>query len=287
MAGCDAQIPLLAWRRLMRFLADLLRSRVLSSIVTALGVTFIAAGLLTYTSGTDTDLSLFPADSTALASPATDPSRAVVATNSPAPTLVPSASSTSDLLPSSAAASATPTGTPPVPTPLPTPSSNARPAVGGRVATRVVISALNIDLPVVRQPGDATTYPLCDVAMYIQDLSQPGYDGATYLYAHARVGMFLPLLDQSTINGGRGMLGMIVQVYTSDDQSYVYQISEVRRHQTSLAGAIAVTDQELWLQTSEGPRGTPGKLQVIARPLSNGPASVSDAHPTPRPVVCG
>jgi hypothetical protein len=99
--------------------------------------------------------------------------------------------------------------------------------------------------------------------------------------------MFLPLLDQSKINNGKGMLGMLVQVYTSDNRFFLYEISEVRRHQTSLADAVAAKDQELWLQTSEGPRGTPGKLQVIAMPISSGTADPADANPTPHPVVCG
>jgi hypothetical protein len=125
------------------------------------------------------------------------------------------------------------------------------------------------------------------VAMYIQSLSQPGLPGATYLYAHAREGMFLPMLKASLVNNGKAMIGMLVQVYTSDNRYYLYEISEVRRHETTLADAIAATDQQLWLQTSEGPHGTPGKLQVIALPLSNGPADPAEAHPTPHPVVCG
>ena len=123
--------------------------------------------------------------------------------------------------------------------------------------------------------------------MYLEDLSQPGRPGATYLFAHARVGMFLPILEASRIADGKKMIGMLVQVYTSDNRYFLYEITEVRRHQLTLADAIAAKDQELWLQTSEGPRGTPGKTQVIAMPLSNSPADPADAHPTAKPVVCG
>ncbi|MER3418827.1 MAG: hypothetical protein C4343_07015 [Chloroflexota bacterium] len=154
------------------------------------------------------------------------------------------------------------------------------------MATRVVIPALKIDLPVVKPPGGSDTFPLCNVAMYIQELSQPGNPGATYLYAHARVGMFLPLLDESKRNNGARMIGMLVEVYTSDDQLFLYEITEVRRHQTSLAAAFAVRDEELWLQTSEGPRGTIEKLQVIAHPIGSMPADHAQAHPTPKPLVC-
>ena len=40
-----------------------------------------------------------------------------------------------------------------------------------RVATRVRIAALDIDLPVVKGPSG---YPYCNVAMYLTDLHQPG-----------------------------------------------------------------------------------------------------------------
>jgi hypothetical protein len=83
------------------------------------------------------------------------------------------------------------------------------------------------------------------------------------------------------------MIGLIVEIYTSDDQLFMYEIVEVRRHQTTLDDAANATTEQLWLQTSEGPRGTPGKTQVIALPLSSGPALPADAHPEPKPVVCG
>ena len=119
-------------------------------------------------------------------------------------------------------------------------------------------------------------------------LGQPGQGRAIYLYAHARTGMFLPLLDASLIKKGRAkLLGMVVEVWTSDDQRFLYEIVEVRRHQLTLDDALAATDEELWLQTSEGPKGTPGKLQVIARPLSQEASDHDSAHPKAKPVVCG
>ncbi len=50
---------------------------------------------------------------------------------------------------------------------------------------------------------------------------------------------------------------------------------------------LTATSEELWLQTSEGPKGTPGKTQVIAAFLSQEAADPAEAHPTPKPVVCG
>ena len=296
---------------------DILRFRVLPAIVAALGVALIAAGILMYSADAGANQAPFPSDAighpdapisspTVVALPSepapTDPAGSAAlpsASGSPTAAASPSGIPPTQIAASPPVISASPSAAPTV-GPASTPTASARPSTtatpdptpattpsGPRVATRVVIPALDIDLPVIRPPGDSTTYPLCNVAMYIQSLSQPGSPGATYIYAHARVGMFLPLLTQSRIDDGRGMLGMLVQVYTSDNRSFLYEISEVRRHQLTLDDAVAAKNQQLWLQTSEGPHGTPGKLQVVATPLSNGPADAQDANPTPHPVVCG
>ena len=231
-------------------LFDLLRTRILPAILTAAGVALIVAGLLSYTVPVEAN----PSDSPA----ATD--------------LAPTA-------PPTAGASLTPRATG---------SGNASPsAVAGRFATRVQIPALGVDLPVIRPPGGPSAYPLCNVAMYIQALGQPGEGRGIYIYAHARKGMFLPILDASKINNGAKMKGMIVNVYTSDDRLYLYEVTEVRRHQLNLDDAITAATEELWLQTSEGPRGTPGKTQVVARLLSTQAADHAAAHPKANPVVCG
>jgi hypothetical protein len=99
--------------------------------------------------------------------------------------------------------------------------------------------------------------------------------------------MFLPILEASLVQNGKQMLGMVVEVWTSDDQRFLYEITEVRRHQLDLDDAINAAGEELWLQTSEGPKGTPGKTQVIALPISQEGADPADAHPVPKPVACG
>ncbi len=175
--------------------------------------------------------------------------------------------------------------------PLVTPTPRSSGPVIARVATRVVVLALGIDLPIILQPGRADTFPPCNVAMYIQQLHQPGEAGATYLYAHARTGMFLPILTASQVNNGKAMIGMLVQVYTSDNMEFLYEIVSVRRHITDLDSAFATTDETLWLQTSEGPKLPDGqvgpKVQLIAKPLSSSPADRAAAHPKPNPVFCG
>jgi len=252
--------------RPMRTVLDQIRTRLLPALLTALGVTLIAAGLMTY--------GAVDGQPVAVASPMTSPSASPAA--SPAASGSPSSRPTE---------SSSPEPGSPAPTADASPSPTPPPA--DRVATRVVVPALGIDLPVVKQPGGADTYPLCNVAMYIEELSQPGLPGATYLYAHAREGMFLPLLAESRTDDGARMIGMLVQVYTSDDRLFLYEISEVRRHQLNLDEALAARESQLWLQTSEGPKGTREKLQVIARSLGDGPADPIEAHPEPKPVVCG
>jgi hypothetical protein len=169
---------------------------------------------------------------------------------------------------------------------LPAPASPATPAGPGgpELASRIEVPGLGIDLPVVRQNAG---YPYCNVAMYLDGLGQPGRDQATYLYAHARAGMFLPIYTLAHAGKQNTMLGMTVNLYTSANRLYRYRITEVRLHQLSTIDALNATTDQLWLQTSEGPAGTPGKTQVVAEPVSNEPASAADAVPVPHPVVCG
>jgi hypothetical protein len=229
----------------MDHLRDRLRSRFVPAVLAALGVTFLAAGLLNYS---------VPVDAGPAISPPATP-QAGVATPVPLITLPP--------LGSGPALSAGPS------------------APADRGATRVRVAALDIDLPVIK-PNEG--YPLCDVAMYFvhEDLGQPGQGRATYLYAHARTGMFLPLLETSA----RKLRGLVVEVWTSDDLRFLYEITDVRRGQTDLDDAAAATEEQLWLQTSEGPRGTVGKTQVVAMPLSVEQASHKAAHPKAKPVDC-
>ncbi|HEX7950640.1 MAG TPA: hypothetical protein VF494_09855 [Candidatus Limnocylindrales bacterium] len=237
----------------MADLAERIRTRLIPALLTAFGVTLLAAGLLSLSSGVTADSLATPSPSSSLASAAP--------TSSPLITLPP--------LGSGGLATASPS------------------APADRVATRVRIAALGIDLPVVAPPTGDNAYPYCNVAMYLPDLGQPGQGRATYLYAHARTGMFLPLLTASEVENGKSMLGMVVEVWTSDDQRFLYDITEVRRHQTTLSDAANATTEQLWLQTSEGPHGTIPKLQVVAEPLSQETADPADAHPVAKPVVCG
>jgi hypothetical protein len=227
-----------------------LLQRLVSAVITAAGVVLLAAGLLT------------------LATPASG----AVPTASP--------SDVAQRTPSPSATGAHPSGGP-----SPSPS-----AAGHAVPTRIVIADLKIDLPVVTTQ---TSFPLCDVAQFLVDpkenLGLPGQIGSSaYIYAHARTGMFLPLLTASQTANGDSMLGFQVQVYTDDDLVYTYVIAKVKRHSEdfTIASSVAADAQQLVLQTSEGPTPNLPKLQVAATFVSVAPADQVAAHPTPHPVTC-
>lgn len=152
----------------------------------------------------------------------------------------------------------------------------------------MVIADLGIDLPVVKSPP-AGVYPYCNVAMYFgRPMGQPGEHRATYLFAHARVGMFGPIYQLTMVQRTPNrMVGMLVQVYTSDSKVHTYRIVRVLPHQLTLNRPAAVRTDQLWLQTSEGPHGTPGKTMVVANPVSVGPADYAASHPRARIVRCG
>ena len=161
----------------------------------------------------------------------------------------------------------------------PSPRLNAEP-------TRVVVDALGIDLPVIR-PRQDETYPLCDVAEFLPSYGLPGLPGVTYLYAHARRGMFLPLLDASRIDGGAAMLGHDVELYSSDRFRRHYVISEVHTRIRDLDVVNELAGDALVLQTSETSRSSGTKLVVVARPTGAPELSSQHAaHPVPRPRVC-
>ncbi len=161
------------------------------------------------------------------------------------------------------------------------------------MVTRVVVPSEGIDLPVIsraqrvpRQGPDR--FPPCDVALFHDAFAQPGEDGATYIYAHAQAGMFLPLLEASLRRDGASLIGALVEVYTDDDRLYLYEIIQVKRHALDFSLALDVPpgERRLVLQTSEGPVGTVPKLQIAAEPISELPADPAEAHPEPRPRAC-
>lgn len=238
---------------------DRLRSfldRLVPALIAAGGVALLAAGLMTVLDPAAAQAEIEASPSIAAASPTPSPSPKPSGSPSPSPEVSPS------------------------------PSGSPEPAV----ASRVVVPALKIDLPVLAQsfgPGKGA-YPLCDVAQYLEIFGQPSEIGTTYLYGHAREGMFLPLLKASERNNGKAMIGDLVQVYTIDGTVYLYEIFKVKRHSRdfSLADDVPFGEQRLILQTSEGPKGTVPKLQVAARLVSVSSAPLDEANPKAKPRDC-
>jgi len=226
------------------------RARLVPAVLFATGLTFVAAGLLSYLAPVAAGDAV-PSEPVAIASPEPVPSPGLLTF-------------------------------PPIGSPSSGPSASASPAEAA-VATRIVIPALRIDLPIVAGPKG---YPYCNVAMYLTELHQPGEPGATFIFAHARTGMFLPLLNASKISNGKKMVGMLIQVYTADDRVHLYEVTQVRRHQVTLDRPVRATSEELWLQTSEGPKGTKEKLHIVARPFSVLAADHAAANPKAKPVSC-
>jgi hypothetical protein len=254
--------------------------RVLSALLIAAAVTLVVAGLLWFLN----PLRLIEPTQTA------SPETAVAESATPAPQetrpVLPTAEAV--VTPEPAAVPAQPT-TEPAATPARTTNLPPPPAV----ATRVVMPSMDIDLPIIsrdrrvpRQGPDL--YPPCDVAVYHTAFDQPGVPGTLYLYGHAREGMFLKLLEESERRNGRSLLGDLVQVYTDDNRMHLYEITRVKRHVTDFSLVFDAPDdaEQLILQTSEGPRGTVPKLQVLAVKLEVSEATEREAHPRARPRAC-
>jgi Sortase family. len=237
----------------MADLANRIRTRIIPALLTALGVVFLAAGLMSLTS---------PVAADPLGTPSPSTGSAAAPTPSPLITLPPLGSG------------GLPSASPSIP--------------ADRVATRVRIRALKIDLPVI--PPLDKGYPPCNVALFYQSpqLGQPGEGRATYLYAHARTGMFLPILTASKVSNGTKMKGMVAEVWTSDDQLFLYEITQVLRHvpyNKVFLKPFAAKGEELWLQTSEGV-GTQPKLLLVGELLDQVAADHADANPVAKPLNC-
>jgi hypothetical protein len=163
---------------------------------------------------------------------------------------------------------------------------NFKHATRVRVPKQGVMSA-GIDMAVIRGNDG---YPLCNVAMYSGAYSQPREpsEWASFIFAHARTGMFLPLLKEWQQNKGSQLIGKYIYVYTSDNKMHTYRITSlVTGLKTQMAKITSAGVDKLWLQTSTGPNYTYPKLFVKSTWVSTVSVSYSAAHPTPHPRKCG
>lgn len=151
----------------------------------------------------------------------------------------------------------------------------------------VAVPHLAIDLPVIEGTQGPT---LCGVAYHLPHSAQPSERGAVYLYANQRNGMFLPLLTASQTNDAKALIGLRIVVSTNAGWQVTYLISEVHRHWSpSQPPPNAVYDPsvapQIWLQTGEGPLGSPNLL-VKGDMFDVASADTRVSQPSPHPVAC-
>lgn len=155
------------------------------------------------------------------------------------------------------------TSAPPTPGVTVTPTPNAlRPIPEG---FRVRVPRLGIDLPIaegiIQRDVEQQQTPE-GWAFHLPGTAIPGHIGNTYIYSHARTGMFLSLWN--------ARVGDEVTITTPDGTAIVYVVSEVRPRvaPTDISVAQPSSDQRLTLQTSTGPSPGDPRFVVIALPRS-------------------
>ena len=196
-----------------------------------------------------------------------------VSSGSPTPTATPSAVAIATLpaLPGSSAA--TLSTLPPIPgnspsgavgspsaggVPTDTPQPTDPPSKG-TVATRIVISRLGIDLPVVR--GDGVDAPLGKAAHY-PGTDWPGGGSNIYLYAHARDGMFISLWN--------AQIGDQIDLTLVGGATKTYIVSQIlpKVAWNAVQYLDPTPTEQLTLQTCTSYENTAPRFLVIAVPQS-------------------
>ncbi len=174
----------------------------------------------------------------------------------PTPSVAPSPSaSAASLPPAMTLPSASPTPSPPPP-----PPPGPRPIPDGY---RVQVPRLRIDLPI--KEGDSTR-DIVDqqtpegAAFHLPDTGIPGEGSNTYIYAHARIGMFLSLWEVRQ--------GDEVIIVAPDGTRLRYVVAEVhpRIPHTETKWVEPTPSERLTLQTSTGPRPSDPRFVVVAVP---------------------
>jgi len=128
---------------------------------------------------------------------------------------------------------------------------------------RIQIPRLGIDLPIqegdVRRDIDLAQTPE-NVAFHLPGTAIPGQGSNTYLYAHARRGMFLSLWGAKP--------GDEVFISTPDRRLLVYVVGDVlpRVPPSDVSVAAPTSAERLTLQTSTGPDPGNPRFVVLAYP---------------------
>ena len=129
---------------------------------------------------------------------------------------------------------------------------------------RIKITRLAIDLPIVEGDveRDAVRLETPDnVALHLPGSAIPGDGSNTYIYAHARRGMFLTLWSARE--------GDEVVIVTPSGRELRYVVSEVhpRVDPTDVSWVAHTAGERLTLQTSTGPSPGDPRFVVVALPV--------------------
>jgi len=142
--------------------------------------------------------------------------------------------------------------------PSPTPTRTIPPGY------RIRIARLTIDLPIAEGDLERDTVRQEtpeNFAFHFPGTAIPGDGSNTYIYAHARRGMFLTLWSSRE--------GDEVTIVTPDARELRYVVSEVhpRVDPTDVSWAAGTSSERLTLQTSTGPNPGDPRFVVIALPV--------------------
>ena len=160
-----------------------------------------------------------------------------------------------------AAVTASPLPSPTTLSPSASPTATPTPAIPP--GYRIKIPRLAIDLPIAEGDIERDTVRLetpNDFAFHLPGTAIPGDRGNSYIYAHARRGMFLSLWNARE--------GDEVVIVAPEGRELRYVVREVhpRVEPTDVTWAAPTTSERLTLQTSTGPNPGDPRFVVIALP---------------------
>jgi sortase (surface protein transpeptidase) len=146
----------------------------------------------------------------------------------------------------------------PTESPTPTPSPPIPPGY------RIKIARLGVDLPIAEGDIERDTVRQetpDSFALHFPGTAIPGTGGNSYIYAHARRGMFLTLWNARE--------GDEVVIVTPDERELRYVVSEVhpRVDPSEVSWTAPSSRERLTLQTSTGPNPSDPRFVVIALPV--------------------
>jgi sortase family protein len=126
---------------------------------------------------------------------------------------------------------------------------------------RVHVARLGIDLPL--RPGNTARDTVLRStpnggAFLLPSSVPPGSGGNSYIYAHARAGMFLSLWNVR--------LGDVVEVTSRSSETRRYRVTEIhpRVAPTDFQYTLPTADERITLQTSTGPHDADPRFVVVA-----------------------